>query len=76
MRVRTELTEHGVIAEELGGDIPSVEVSALTGDGVTDLLEMIDLIAQLEEFKANPEATASGVVVEAQMEKGKGPLPR
>jgi translation initiation factor IF-2 len=74
MRVRTELTEHGVIAEELGGDIPSVEVSAVTGEGVTDLLEILDLIAQLEDFKANPEATASGVVVEAQMEKGKGPV--
>jgi len=74
LRVRTELTEHGVITEELGGDIPSVEVSAVTGEGVTDLLEMIDLIAQLEDFKANPKATASGVVVEAQMEKGKGPV--
>jgi translation initiation factor IF-2 len=74
LRVRTELTEHGVITEELGGDIPSVEVSAVTGDGVTDLLEMIDLIAQLEDFKANAKATASGVVVEAQMEKGKGPV--
>jgi translation initiation factor IF-2 len=74
LRVRTELTEHGVITEELGGDIPSVEASAVTGEGVTDLLEMIDLIAQLEDFKANAQATASGVVVEAQMEKGKGPV--
>jgi translation initiation factor IF-2 len=74
MRVRTELTEHGVITEELGGDIPSVEVSAVTGQGVSDLLEIIDLTAQLEDFRANPSAPASGVVVEAQMEKGKGPV--
>ena len=74
LRVRTELTEHGVITEELGGDVPSVEVSALSGDGIQDLLEVLDLVAQLEEYRANPSATASGVVVEAQMEKGKGPV--
>jgi translation initiation factor IF-2 len=72
LRVRTELTEHDVITEELGGDVPSVEVSALNGDGVDDLLDVIDLIAQLEEFKANPNTAASGVVVEAQVEHGKG----
>lgn len=72
LRVRTELTEHDVITEELGGDVPSVEVSALTGDGVDDLLDVIDLIAQLEEFQANPNTAASGVVVEAQVEHGKG----
>ncbi len=74
LRVRTELTEHGVITEELGGDIPSVEVSALTGEGVQDLLEIIDLVAQLEDYKANPKAPASGVVVEAQLERGRGPV--
>ena len=72
MRVRTELTEHEVITEELGGEVPSVEVSALNGEGVDTLLEVIDLIAQLEEYKANPNAPASGVVVEAQFETGKG----
>ncbi len=71
-RVRTELTEQNIITEELGGDVPSVEVSALTGDGVEDLLEVVDLIAQLEEYKANPDAPASGVVVEARFETGKG----
>jgi translation initiation factor IF-2 len=71
-RVRTELTEHEIITEELGGDVPSVEVSALNGDGVEDLLEVVDLIAQLEEYKANPNAPASGVVVEARFEIGKG----
>jgi translation initiation factor IF-2 len=72
LRVRTELTEHGVITEELGGDVPSVEISALNGQGVDELLEVVDLIAQLEEYKANPRAEASGVVVEAQLERGKG----
>jgi len=71
-RVRTELTEHNVITEELGGDVPSVEVSALNGNGVEDLLEVIDLIAQLDEYKANPDASASGVVVEARYETGRG----
>jgi len=74
LRVRTELTEHGVIVEELGGDVPSVEVSALSGQGVEDLLEVIDLTAQLEDYKANPKPSASGVVVEAQLEKGRGPV--
>ena len=74
LRVRTELTEHGIITEELGGDIPSVEVSALKGDGVDDLLEVIDLIAQLEDFRANPTPKATGVVVEAQLEIGRGPV--
>lgn len=74
LRVRTELTEHGVIVEELGGDVPSVEVSALNGTGVADLLEVIDLTAQLEDYRANPKPTASGVVVEAQLEIGRGPV--
>jgi translation initiation factor IF-2 len=74
LRVRTELTNHDVITEELGGDVPSVELSALEGTGVDDLLEVIDLIAQLEEFRANPKAPASGVVVEAQLEVGRGPV--
>lgn len=74
LRVRTELTNHGVITEDLGGDIPSVEISAVNGQGVDDLLEVIDLIAQLEDFRANPKPTASGVVVEAQLEVGRGPV--
>ncbi len=74
LRVRTELTNHGVVTEELGGDVPSVEVSALNGDGVDDLLEVVDLIAQLEDFQANPKPNASGVVVEAQLEVGRGPV--
>ncbi|MGH8872321.1 MAG: translation initiation factor IF-2 [Acidimicrobiia bacterium] len=74
LRVRTELTEHDVITEELGGDVPSVEISALTGEGVDDLLEVVDLIAQLEEYKAKANTEASGVVVEAQLERGRGPV--
>jgi translation initiation factor IF-2 len=74
LRVRTELTNQGVIVEELGGDVPSVEVSAVSGAGVDDLLEVIDLIAQLEDFRANAKPSASGVVVEAQLEVGRGPV--
>lgn len=74
LRVRTELTNYEVVTEELGGDVPSVEISAVSGDGVPDLLEVIDLIAQLEDFKANAKPKASGVVVEAQLERGRGPV--
>ncbi|HEX6147750.1 MAG TPA: translation initiation factor IF-2 [Acidimicrobiia bacterium] len=72
LKVRTELTEHDVITEELGGDVPSVEISALNGTGVDELLEVVDLIAQLEDYRGNPATEASGVVVEAQLERGKG----
>ena len=74
LRVRTELTEHGIVTEELGGEVPSVEVSALTGQGVDELLEVIDLISQLDDYRANPKPKASGVVVEAQIEVGRGPV--
>jgi translation initiation factor IF-2 len=74
LRVRTELTNQEIVTEELGGDIPSVAVSATTGEGVDDLLEVIDLIAQLEDFRANPKPKATGVVVEAQLEVGRGPV--
>ena len=74
LRVRTELTNHEVITEELGGDVPSIEASALSGAGVPELLEMIDLVAQLEDYRANPKAKASGVVVEAQLDRGRGVL--
>ena len=73
-RVRTELTEQEIITEELGGDVPSVEVSAISGEGVDDLLEVVDLIAELEDFKANQKPKAFGVVVEAQLEIGRGPM--
>ena len=72
--VRAELTEHGIIVEELGGDVVSAELSALKGDGIEQLLEYIGLIAELEEFSANPDAPGSGTVIEAQLEKGRGPV--
>jgi translation initiation factor IF-2 len=72
--VRAQLTEHGIIVEDLGGDTVSAEVSALTGDGIDQLLEYIDLIAELEEFSANPSVPASGTVIEAQLDKGRGPV--
>jgi translation initiation factor IF-2 len=74
LRVRTELTNYGIVTEDLGGDVPTVQVSALKGDGVDDLLEVIDLIAQLEDYRANPKPRATGVVVEAQLEVGRGPV--
>jgi len=72
--VRAQLTEYGIIVEQLGGDVVSAELSALTGDGIDQLLEYINLIAELEEFSANPGAPASGTVIEAQLEKGRGPV--
>jgi translation initiation factor IF-2 len=72
-RVRTMLTEHDVITEDLGGDVPTVELSALTGAGVDNLLEVLDLIAQLQEYKANPGANPEGVVIESQLDPGMGP---
>jgi translation initiation factor IF-2 len=72
--VRAQLTEHGIIVEDLGGDVVSADLSALTGDGIEQLLEYIGLIAELEEFSANPDAPASGTVIEAQLEKGRGPV--
>ncbi len=72
-RIRTMLTEFGVVTEDLGGDVPVVELSALTGQGVDNLLEIIDLIAQLEDYRANSKVPASGVVIEAQLDPGMGP---
>jgi len=72
--VRAQLTEHELIVEELGGDVVDAEISALEGTGIEQLLEYIDLIAELEEFSANPKASASGTVIEAQLEKGRGPV--
>ena len=72
-RIRTMLTEFEVVTEDLGGDVPVVELSALTGQGVDNLLEIIDLIAQLEDYRANPKVPASGVVIEAQLDPGMGP---
>jgi translation initiation factor IF-2 len=72
--VRAQLTEHGLVVEELGGEIVSAEVSALEGTGIDQLLEYLDLIAELEEFSANPDVPATGTVIEAQLDKGRGPV--
>lgn len=71
-RVMQELTEHGLVAEAWGGDTIFVSVSALKGEGIDELLEMILLVAEVEEYKANPKAYASGTVVEAELDKGRG----
>ncbi|MBM7613707.1 translation initiation factor IF-2 [Alkaliphilus hydrothermalis] len=73
-RVKQELSEHGVLIEEWGGEVISVEVSALQGLNIEELLEMILLVAEMEELKANPNRDAVGTVVEAQLDKGRGPV--
>jgi len=71
-RVKQELTEYELIAEDWGGSTVFVPVSAHTGEGISDLLEMILLTAEVLELKANPKREARGLVIEAQLDKGKG----
>jgi translation initiation factor IF-2 len=73
-RVMQELTEHGLVPEDWGGDTIFVPISALKGDGIDDLLEMILLVSEVEELKANPNRVATGTVVEAELDKGRGPV--
>ncbi len=73
-KIKQELTEHGLVCEEWGGDIMCVPVSAKTGLGIDDLLENILLISEVRELKANPNRPAKGVVVEARLDKGRGPI--
>ena len=73
-RVKQELTEHGILVEDWGGDVISVPVSAKKGEGITDLLEMILLQAEVLELKANPDRLAMGTVIEARLDKAKGPV--
>src|SRR4051795_13511892 len=73
-RVKTELSEAGVIVEDYGGDVPIVSVSARTRAGVDDLLDMVLLVADLQELTANPKRSAVGTIVEAQLDKGRGPV--
>ena len=70
--VKADLTKYEIIAEDLGGDIPVVEISALKGDGIEDLLETLSLVAEIEELKAVYETDASGYIIESRMEVGKG----
>ena len=71
-RVKQELTEYGLIAEDWGGSTIFVPVSAHTHEGIDELLEMILLTAEVSELKANPNRRARGIVIEAQLDKGKG----
>lgn len=71
-RVMQELTEHALVAEAWGGDTIFVPLSAKTGEGIDNLLEMILLVSEVEEYKANPKRRAVGTVIEAQLDKGRG----
>ena len=73
-RVKTELMNEGVVPEEWGGDTVFVEISARNGQGVDDLLEAILLVTDMAELKANPNTLASGTVIEAKLDKGRGPV--
>ncbi|HEY0111546.1 MAG TPA: translation initiation factor IF-2 [Allosphingosinicella sp.] len=73
-RVREELLQHEIVVEDLGGDVQDVEVSALKKTNLDGLLEAINLQAELLELRANPERAAEGAVVEAKLDKGRGPL--
>ena len=73
-RVLQQLTEHSLVPEKWGGDIICVPVSAKTHDGIDDLLESVLLVAEMLELKANPDRRAKGVVIEARLDKGRGPV--
>jgi translation initiation factor IF-2 len=73
-RVKTELSEHGLVIEEFGGDVPLVAVSAKQRTGIDDLFEMINLVADLQELKANPKRPAIGTVIEAELDPQRGPI--
>ncbi|MEN2766407.1 translation initiation factor IF-2 [Ornithinibacillus xuwenensis] len=71
-RVMQELTEYELVPEDWGGDTIFVQLSAIKGEGIDDLLEMIVLVSEVEELKANPNRNATGTVIEAQLDKGRG----
>lgn len=73
-RIKQQLVDHGLVPEEWGGDTVCVEVSALQREGIDELLEMILLVAELRELKANPDRPAVGVVIDAQLDKARGPV--
>lgn len=73
-RVKQQLTEHNIVVEDYGGDVVSVPVSATTGQGLDDLLEAINLVAEISELKANPDRPASAVVIEAELDPNRGPV--
>lgn len=73
-KVKQELTEYELVPEEWGGDVVCVPVSAKTKEGIPELLEMVQLVAEVKELKANPERMAKGAVIEAKLDKGRGPV--
>ncbi len=73
-RVKQGLTEYGLVPEEWGGDVICVPVSAKTGEGMDTLLEMINLVSEVKELRANPNRMAKGTVIEARLDKGRGPV--
>ncbi|MFT8314713.1 MAG: translation initiation factor IF-2 [Clostridium sp.] len=73
-KVKQELTEHGLVAEDWGGDVICVPVSARTKEGIDNLLEMIVLTAEIQELKADPSRKAKGAVIESKLDKGRGPV--
>ena len=72
--VKQELTKYDLIPEEWGGDVMCVPVSALTGQGIDDLLESVLLVAEVKELKANPNRRAKGIIIEAKLDRGRGPV--
>ena len=73
-RVRTDLMTHDLVSEEYGGQTIAVNVSAKTGEGIDQLLEYINLVAEVEDLKANPNAPGRGVCIEAHLDRGRGPV--
>ncbi|MFI3325061.1 MAG: translation initiation factor IF-2 [Clostridia bacterium] len=73
-KVLQQLTEYELVPEDWGGDVPCVRLSALTGEGIDDLMEIILLTADMAELKANPDRAAKGTVIEARLDKGRGPI--
>ena len=73
-RIKQQLTEYGLVCEDWGGDTIMVPVSAHQKTGISDLLEMILLVAEMQELKANPNLPAHGTIIEAQLDKGRGPV--
>lgn len=73
-QVKQQLTEYNIVPEEWGGDVPCIPVSAKTKEGLDDLLEMVLLTADVMELKANPDRSAKGVVIDARLDKGRGPI--
>ena len=73
-QVKTELTKYELVPEEWGGDVICVPVSALTGMGISDLLENVLLVAEMKDLRANPARRAKGIVIEAKLDRGRGPV--